>query len=84
MLRALVMSIFGWRVVVRLRSTSMHVMPRRAKSRASVMPTGPPPAMRTWTSLTPVLLATTAVMQGSYFALPKPASAIPKDYTMIV
>jgi hypothetical protein len=42
----------------------MHVMPRRAKSQASVMPTGPPPAMRTWTSFTPVLLATTAVPQG--------------------
>jgi len=48
MLRAFVMSILGWRVVVRLRSTSIQVTPRRARSCASVMPTGPPPAMRTW------------------------------------
>ena len=50
MLRALVMSILGWRVVVRLRSTSIQVTPRRARSRASVKPTGPPPAMMTWRS----------------------------------
>src|SRR5947207_5174068 len=49
MLRALVMSILGWRVVVGLRSTSRVRIPRRARSRASVIPTGPAPAMMTGT-----------------------------------
>src|SRR5262245_13920157 len=49
MLRALVMSILGWRVVVGFCSANRLRMPRRARSRASVMPTGPPPAMRTGT-----------------------------------
>jgi hypothetical protein len=50
MLRALVMSIFGWRVVAALRSASRQRIPNRARARASVMPTGPPPAMTTGTS----------------------------------
>jgi hypothetical protein len=37
-------------VVVALRSTSMHSMPRRDSSQASVMPTGPPPAINTGTN----------------------------------
>jgi hypothetical protein len=45
------MSIFGERVVVELHSTSMHSMPRRDSSQASVMPTGPPPAINTGTNL---------------------------------
>jgi hypothetical protein len=34
-----------------LHSTSMHSMPRRDSSQASVMPTGPPPAINTGTNL---------------------------------
>src|SRR5262245_63848890 len=49
MLRAFVISILGWRVVSALRSTSIHVTPRCTSSHASVMPTGPPPAMSTCT-----------------------------------
>jgi hypothetical protein len=45
--RPLVMSILGWRVVEALRSTSRQRMPNDASVRASVMPTGPPPAIRT-------------------------------------
>jgi len=65
-------------LTVRLRSTSMHVMPRRAKSQASVMPTGPPPAMRTWTSFTPVSLPPLRCHRASYLALPKPVSTRPE------
>jgi hypothetical protein len=43
MLRPLVMSILGWRVVVGFRSTNMQATPRRASSSATVMPTGAAP-----------------------------------------
>src|ERR1700677_3806333 len=47
MLRPLVISIFGYRVVVLLRSTTMALMPKSANTFASIKPTGPPPAIRT-------------------------------------
>src|SRR5437764_2845022 len=54
--RPLVMSILGCRVVPGLRSTSMQRTPSCARVRASVMPTGPPPAIRTGTCFKPVFL----------------------------
>ena len=48
MLRPLVMSIFGWEVVVSLRSASIDRTPKLASTRANVSPTGPPPTIRTW------------------------------------
>src|SRR6476659_5795910 len=50
MLREFVISILGWRVVDGFFSTSMHSMPNDASVFANVMPTGPPPAIRTGTS----------------------------------
>src|SRR5580704_11378877 len=50
MLREFVISIFGWRVVDGFFSTSMHSMPNDASVLANVIPTGPPPAIRTGTS----------------------------------
>src|SRR5580704_10383331 len=50
MLREFVISIFGWRVVDGFFSTSMHSIPNDASVLANVMPTGPPPAIRTGTS----------------------------------
>jgi hypothetical protein len=49
MLRPLVMSIFGCVVVDGLRSTNIASAPCWASVKASVRPTGPPPAMRTGT-----------------------------------
>src|SRR6202158_3966217 len=75
MLRPLVMSIFGWRVVVVLRSTSSASTPWCSSSRGKVSPTGPAPAMRTepcstvsivmGTSPTVVALVTERRLQGS-------------------
>jgi hypothetical protein len=50
MLREFVISIFGWRVVDGFFSTSMLSMPNDASVLANVIPTGPPPAIRTGTS----------------------------------
>src|ERR1700745_823018 len=50
MLREFVISVLGWRVVDGFFSTSMHSIPNDASVFANVMPTGPPPAIRTGTS----------------------------------
>jgi hypothetical protein len=49
MLRPLVTSIFGCVVVDGLRSTKIAATPCRASVKASVSPTGPPPAISTGT-----------------------------------